>query len=115
MADREKTDKEYLLDIIKDSHFRLFTALRSVSRTGMNRVIAVFAVPQFKEIASEPVDITRVVASVLDQKIKQTDCGTGIMVKGCGMDMGFELVYSLSQVLYGIDDRGGYKITQRWL
>ncbi len=108
-------DQEYLKNIIEKSNYRLFTTLRSVSRSGMSRVIAVFAVPQNKSIASEPVDITRVVAEVLDRKIKQTDCGTGIVVSGCGMDMGFELVYSLSQVLFGFEDRGGYKITQNWL
>ncbi len=115
MADREQTDKKYLLKLIEKSNFRLFTVLRSVSRSGMSRVIAVFAIPQNKKIASEPVDITRVVATALERKTKQTDCGTGIVVSGCGVDIGFELVYSLSQVLYGFKDPGGYKITQRWL
>jgi hypothetical protein len=35
----------------------------------------------------------------------------GVTVKGCGMDMGFHLVYSLSQALYGA--REGYALKHR--
>tara|TARA_Y100000114_G_scaffold149361_1_gene163424 strand:- start:599 stop:1033 length:435 start_codon:yes stop_codon:yes gene_type:complete len=35
----------------------------------------------------------------------------GVVVKGCGMDMGFHTVYSLSRKLY--DD--GYRFKHRWL
>lgn len=35
----------------------------------------------------------------------------GVVVKGCGMDMGFHVVYSLSRKLY--DD--GYRFKHRWL
>lgn len=35
----------------------------------------------------------------------------GIKVEGAGMDMGFHLVYSLSQRLFG----DGYKLSHRWL
>ena len=34
-----------------------------------------------------------------------------IFVKGCGMDMGFHVVYSLSQTLFN----DGYAIKQRWI
>ena len=35
----------------------------------------------------------------------------GVVIKGCGMDMGFHVVYSLSRKLY--DD--GYRSKHRWL
>lgn len=35
----------------------------------------------------------------------------GVVIKGCGMDMGFHVVYSLSRKLY--DD--GYRFKHRWL
>lgn len=35
----------------------------------------------------------------------------GIRVSGCGMDMGFHLVYNLSLVLYGSGDA----LKQRWI
>ena len=35
----------------------------------------------------------------------------GVVVKGCGMDMGFHVVYSLSQALFN----DGYAIKQRWI
>ena len=34
-----------------------------------------------------------------------------IFVKGCGMDMGFHVIYSLSQTLFN----DGYAIKQRWI
>ena len=37
-----------------------------------------------------------------------------LRVGGCGMDMGFHLVYSLSSVLYTNEERAGYKISQVW-
>jgi hypothetical protein len=33
------------------------------------------------------------------------------LVQGCGMDMGFHVVYSLSQTLFN----DGYALKQRWL
>jgi hypothetical protein len=37
----------------------------------------------------------------------------GVKVDGAGMDMGFHLVYTLSQVLYGAQE--GYALKQRWI
>ena len=38
----------------------------------------------------------------------------GYKVGGCGMDMGFHLVYTLSSLLYK-KDRGGYELRHEWL
>lgn len=38
-----------------------------------------------------------------------------LVVDGCGMDMGFHAVYTLSATLYGHADEGGYKLSSRWL
>jgi hypothetical protein len=37
--------------------------------------------------------------------------GNGLVVGGCGMDMGFHAVYTLSRILYN----DGYALKQRWL
>jgi len=38
-----------------------------------------------------------------------------LRVGGCGMDMGFHIVYSLSLALYGSANDGGYTLSQEWL
>ena len=45
-----------------------------------------------------PVNITGLVAEVLDYKIHKKHYG--LKVGGCGMDMGFRVVYGLSSALY---------------
>ena len=54
-------------------------------------------------------NLSAYVAELLDWKYK--DNTRSVFVGGCGMDMGFHLVYTLSSVLY--DD--GYAIKQEWL
>lgn len=107
------------------------TVLRHVSQSGMSRSISV--------ISPDCEDITYLVLRALDGKFD--DRWGGMKRSGCGMDMGFDLIYSLSRVLYNpgyacIGDRcpsnahvnwrqgdapvetlhtDGYAISQRWL
>ena len=112
----------------------VFTILRHVSRSGMTRHIGVV-------MLREGVDLhpNYAIAAVCDYRLNKN--GDGLVVGGCGMDMGFALVYDLSRVLFpdGFDctgegcpsndhsngDRdysphrhtgdGGYALKQRWL
>lgn len=65
---------------------------------------------------NEIINVTWRVATVLGDSV-QSD-GT-IRVSGCGMDMGFHMVYNLARTLYrdfkmnGGDS--GYALKQRWL
>jgi hypothetical protein len=86
-----------------------YTVLRHVSSSGMSRDISVKTV-----IDGEIRDITYTVAEALGEKIKDKNGQRVIRVSGCGMDMGFHLVYSLSSALYGHEERGGYKLSQEW-
>lgn len=75
--------------------------LRHKSRSGMSRSISLFAGDQ---------DITWQAARVLGESIDNKH--DGIRMGGCGMDMGFALVYNLSCALYPdgfgcIGDGGG--------
>ena len=86
----------------------LWTQLNHVSQSGMMRHISV------RQIKKDyPLDWTRLVSIALDWKEAKNRFGdyNGIKVGGCGMDMGFHLVYTLSSVLY--DD--GYAIKHEWL
>jgi len=102
-----------------------FTILRHVSGSGMSRRISVL-IPD-KECGI--LDVSGWVATALDYRRHERD--GGIIVGGCGMDMGFHLIYCLSRSLYpdgfkvegvgrngdtsGRDTDGGYALKQRWI
>lgn len=103
----------------------LYTILRHVSRSGMNRVIEVVQLREDGEVRVLGFNIALAVGYSYD---RQRD---GIKVGGCGSDMGFEVVYNLGRVLFpdgfevkgvgrngdtsGWDNDGGYALRQRWL
>jgi hypothetical protein len=70
--------------------------LRHVSRSGMERAISVIS-PDLR-------DVSWLVARATG--FKMHGAHEGLKVGGCGMDMGFHVVYSLSRTLYGAE--GGY-------
>ncbi len=74
------------------------TALRHVSRSGMRRAINVYDLTDAAAYLSPRV----AVAADLDW----SDRYEAITVDGCGMDMGFSIVYSLSGALYGYASDG---------
>ena len=78
--------------------------LRHVSASGMTRWISLIKldVKDGKPVAR---DISWLAAKAMDWKVN-TQNHDGIKVEGCGMDMGFHLVYSLSYALYGGEDHG---------
>ena len=101
----------------------LYTKVNHVSRSGMSRSISVYLMKE-----NNPYCIDYLVAPVTENKIDQTN--GGVKISGCGMDMGFALVYDLSYFLYpkgfkvegtgrngdasGYDKDGGYALKQRW-
>ncbi len=111
------------------------TILRHVSRSGMSRRISTIYIKAAKpgDIAeqwnAEPYDITPGVARVLELPYNYNQ--EGMRIDGCGMDMGFEIVYQLGRQLFpdgfkvdgigrngdtsGWDKDGGYALKQRWL
>lgn len=70
------------------------TVIRHVTRSGMSRSISVLAVDSDGEIHDVSHDVARVLGWSLDR-----DNG-GVRVQGCGMDMAFHLVYSMSRVIH---------------
>ncbi len=90
--------KKFLLSILKPSSV-VYTVLRHVSTSGMSRNISVLF---SNDDGIHNLDFY--VARLLDaQRAKDGS----IKVNGCGMDMGFHLVYSLSRALFN----SGYKCT----
>lgn len=72
------------------------TILRHVSRSGMSRSISVVVNGE---------DVTYLAARAMGEKYP--DRYDGITVGGCGMDMGFHLVYNLSRTLFPVYDCTG--------
>jgi hypothetical protein len=70
----------------------VFTELLSVSSSGMTRHIKPFVI-----IDNRPVWIGGLVSNVLGYRL---DDRGGVVVGGCGSDMGFEIVYNLSWELF---------------
>jgi len=84
---------------------RVFTILRSVSRSGMRREISVVV---FLPGDDRPIHPNHHISQVLG--LRRGKSG-GVVLNGCGMDMGFHLIYELAHVLYGDADA----LTQEWL
>jgi hypothetical protein len=111
VLDRSKLDqdKAQLRDLLGDQP-NVYTILRSVSSSGMSRHISLKTIHR-----GELIDITYLAARVMGDKVSEKLGYNTIRVNGCGMDMGFHLVYGLSSVLYAGQDRAGYVINQRWI
>lgn len=71
----------------------VYTTVTHTSSSGMMRVIRPFIVRK-----GEPWDISYLVGPALG--LRQHDRYYGLKVSGCGMDMGFWLVYELSHSLF---------------
>jgi hypothetical protein len=94
----------------------VYTLLRNVSRSGMSRVISLFIV---RDNRIRCIDY-RVSIILGDKQTKE-----GIKVNGCGMDMGFHLVYTLGRYLFpdgfvnpDTNEQakdGGYSLRHEWM
>jgi len=81
----------YLLSVLPPGT-TVYTKLNHKSRSGMLRSISLYVVGD-----NDIIWITGSAARMLGERIDRYD---GISVPGCGMDMGFELVYRLGRALY---------------
>jgi hypothetical protein len=81
----------------------VYTVLRSVTRSGMNREISVHCVSE-----DHILWLSGMVGEVIGLKRGKKE---GLKIGGCGMDMGFEIAYRLSEALYG----NGYALKHSWV
>jgi hypothetical protein len=80
-----------LLKLLKPGD-TVYTRLNHVSRSGMSRSITPIVI-----VDNEPRYMSWSVAILFGQVRDKYD---GVTLNGCGMDMGFHLVYSLSRILF---------------
>ena len=85
--ERETARKE-LLEILKPGD-TVYCVLRHVSRSGMQREISFFTEGMR--------NIDYLAARLLDLRHGKRD---GLVVSGCGMDMGFSMVYEIGSALF---------------
>jgi hypothetical protein len=93
--------KESLLNILKPDD-TVYTVLRHVSRSGMQRRIDLYT---FKD--NRKIYLTGYYAIMKGEESPRD----GYKVGGCGMDMGFHLVHGLSYRLFGDD----YALKHEWI
>lgn len=101
----------------------VYTILKHVSSSGMSRVIDCYVIKK-----NYPVWVGYKMAHLLGHKWNVDK--RGMNVRGCGMDMGFAVVYDLASILFkGGDGKtvtgrngdtkpetdGGYLLKQEWL
>jgi len=120
-ADEVKQAYLYLRKLLKPG-MTVYTILNHVSTSGMQRCISLAIGGKKGEIIKLDWHVAKAMKEKIDNK------HGGIKVGGCGMDMGFSLVYSLGRTLWPTgtskqhgsrngkpDSDGGYALKQSWL
>lgn len=115
---RAEHAKKSLLNILKAGD-TVYTILRHVSASGMSRRIDLYT---FQD--NKPVYLSGYYAMIQGEEPP----ANGYKVGGCGMDMGFHLVYTLGSMLWRDgtpephgtrngepDSNGGYALRHEWL
>ena len=104
----------------------VYTILETRAASGLSRRIRVL-IPYVREDGSvDFIHPNHAVSKVL--KLRRDDKHEGVTIQGCGMDMGFEIVYRLGKALWpegtpkphgsrngSPDSDGGYALKHRWL
>jgi len=111
-AKREQDEAlDFLLDVFnKQVRPTAYTILKSISASGMSRTMKVVTYHE-----GQVLDITWYVARAGIGTLTERNGQRVLRVGGCGMDMGFHVVYSLSVALYGSANDGGYNLRHEWL
>lgn len=87
----------------------VYTILRKVSRSGMQREISLVVF-----IDGRPIHPNYATSKVTGYRLNRGRAHDSLIVKGCGMDMGYNVVDSLSRALgYGYNNETALK--QEWL
>ena len=80
---------DYLKSSLKDGD-TIYTSVQHVSQSGMTRDIKIIKINE-----NTPLNYNYYVSKALGYRIRNN----GVRIGGCGMDMGFAIVYHLSRVL----------------
>ena len=117
---------------------QLFTALKSVSRSGMQRTVSVYLIVKHKSHGKTEADIMEI-SGLVARAIgyRRDDQRGGVIVGGCGTDVGLLVAYNLGRAMFPKGGKlahtsgtrqyqaekagetsekdGGYLLRQRWI
>jgi hypothetical protein len=102
--------RETLLTHYLSEGNRVYTILRHVNSSGTSRDISLVIAH-----GDDLINITYYAAQALNARLVERNGHRAIRQNGGGMDMGFNLVYNLSYVLFNGQNRAGYVLKQAWL
>lgn len=111
-----KEDQAYAVERLLSYYLkegdRVYTMNRHISSSGMSRDISLFVARD-----GEIMNITYYAAHALGWRLVERNGYRAVRVSGCGMDMGFHTVYTLSRVLFrdAVNGDAGYSLKQEWL
>lgn len=126
MAKQEKTWEQKTVEWIRRTRPTIYCTCEHVSASGMSRRISFFAIRNNK-----PVYLDGLIEAMTHYKRDRKD--RGLRVGGCGMDMGFAVVYDFSRACFPngfkyrkgeyhrnsdpspADKDGGYALKHSWL
>ena len=121
---RKDEAREALLKMLQPGD-TVYTILRHVNSSGMMRHVEPIILREytsFGEVGVQPLSIGGRVSTLLD---RWTNGEGAVKMRGCGMDMGFALVYELADALWPSDQShierdgepatGGYSLNHRQL
>jgi len=104
-AEMEKPIIEDLKKIFEGNN-KVYCVLKYVSQNGMNRHISFFTIKE-----NEHINLNNYILKLLSYN----GSNEYIKVGGCGMDMGFSVVYDLSSKVFKGVERSGYILTHNWV
>lgn len=88
------------------------TIITHISQNGMSRHIT----PLWANEHGDIINLSHIMSDILGWRLNKQ--GSAVVVGGCGMDMGFHLVYSFSRAWFAKDGKQGdvgYWLKQEWL
>lgn len=109
-----KLERDYAIERLLTYYVKegktIYTACHKASSSGLSQDIALY-VADGETIAN----ITYYAAHALGYKLVEASGHRAIRQTGGGMDLGFNLVYNLSSVLFHGQERAGYVLKHAWI
>ena len=91
----------------------VYTVVRHVSASGVSRVIDLYYFETSRDGKIYKSWLSGRAARAIGWKLDAKH--DGIKVQGCGMDMGFHVISTLSRVLFPDAERPDYALNQEWI
>lgn len=114
ITDKELSKERLLIDYLKETN-TVYTVSRGVSSSGLTQYVSLMVPGLDHDGKPDLFNITWHVSNVLGDKLHDKHGHRVLKLQGGGMDLGFNVVYNLSSVLFAGQERAGYVLKHRWL